>query len=281
VTPARANYGFSPFNRSFSQLGNHTDAGFTAAADAVMDTNAIDTSEYFVRQQYLDFLGREPDEGGFEYWSNEIKRCGADADCLRERRIDVAAAFFVEQEFQDTGSFIYRLYKVSFGQAPKFAQFMPDRSKLVGGPNLGAARAGFVDEFVARDAFRQVYPDAMPADQFVNKLFESAGLIPHTGEWETYVLRLNNGSTRAQVLSQVIETSEFKQREYNPSFVLMEYFGFLRRDPDQGGYEFWLNVLNNREPGNHRGMVCSFVTSTEYQKRFSSVVTRSNAECRR
>ncbi|MEO8435803.1 MAG: FG-GAP-like repeat-containing protein [Pyrinomonadaceae bacterium] len=281
VLPALANYSFSPASRSFSLLGNKTDAVFTAAPDAVMRSNAIDTNEYFVRQQYLDFLGREPDQGGFEYWSNEIGKCGPDADCISRRRIDVAAAFFVEEEFQKTGSFIYRLYKASFGNAPRFNQFMPDRSKVVGGANLQAVRNAFVNEFVARAAFKQAYPDSMKAEQFVNKLFETAGLIPHTGEWESYVLRLNNGDTRARILADVIETSEFKQREYNPSFVLMEYFGYLRRDADLGGYNFWLNVLDNREPGNYRGMVCSFITSMEYQKRFSSVVTRSNAECGR
>jgi hypothetical protein len=81
------------------------------------------------------------------------------------------------------------------------------------------------------------------------------------------------------VLVNLIEIQQFKDREYAPAFVLMQYFGYLRRDPDQGGYDFWLNVLNNREPNNYRGMVCSFITSAEYQNRFSSVVTHSNAEC--
>jgi hypothetical protein len=59
----------------------------------------------------------------------------------------------------------------------------------------------------------------------------------------------------------------------------MEYFGYLRRDPEQDGYLFWLNVLNNKTPGNYRGMVCSFLTSAEYQQRFSSVAPHSNREC--
>ena len=60
---------------------------------------------------------------------------------------------------------------------------------------------------------------------------------------------------------------------------MMQYFGYLRRNVDQGGYDFWLDVLNNREPNNYRGMICSFITSREYQERFGSVVTRSNADC--
>jgi len=279
VTPALANYSFSPASRSFSLLGNHPDAVFTAAANAVIGSNAIDTNEYFVRQQYLDFLDREPDQGGFEYWSNEINQCGGDAGCISRRRIEVAAAFFVEREFQDTGSFVYRLYRASFGQAPMFSQFKPDRTKVVGGPNLDAAKAAFVNEFVGRDAFKQAYPDSLTPEQFLNKLFANAGLSAHTGDWDSYLAQLNNGHTRAQVLGQLIETGEFKQREYNPSFVLMEYFGYLQRDPDPGGYAFWLNVLENRESGNYSGMVCAFITSAEYQKRFSNIVTRSNAEC--
>jgi hypothetical protein len=48
---------------------------------------------------------------------------------------------------------------------------------------------------------------------------------------------------------------------------------------DRGGYDFWLNVLNHREPNNYRGMVCSFITSAEYQNRFSQIVSRSNGDC--
>jgi hypothetical protein len=59
----------------------------------------------------------------------------------------------------------------------------------------------------------------------------------------------------------------------------MEYFGYLRRDLDRSGFDFWLNVLNHSDQGNYRGMVCSFLTSAEYQQRFSPIVTHSNAEC--
>ena len=77
----------------------------------------------------------------------------------------------------------------------------------------------------------------------------------------------------------VVENATFKAAEYNRAFVLMQYFGYLRRDPDEGGYQFWLDVLNNRVPGNFRGMVCAFITSPEYQQRFSSVVTRTDRVC--
>ncbi len=98
VTPALADYGFSPATRSFSLAGNRVDAGFTIN-DAAASANVIDASEYFVRQQYLDFLGREPDHGGLIYWSDQLNACHGDADCVRTKRVDVSAAFFLSREF--------------------------------------------------------------------------------------------------------------------------------------------------------------------------------------
>ena len=74
VTPRLVNYHFGPESRSFSLLANMTDAMFTATRDAVISGNAIDTADFFVRQHYLDFLGREPDESGFNFWSDQILR---------------------------------------------------------------------------------------------------------------------------------------------------------------------------------------------------------------
>jgi len=85
--------------------------------------------------------------------------------------------------------------------------------------------------------------------------------------------------SRALVLSDIAGNSTFSQAQYNKAFVLSEYFGYLQRNPDTGGYDFWLNVISNQEVGNYRGMVCAFITSDEYQRRFSGVITHSNAEC--
>jgi hypothetical protein len=81
------------------------------------------------------------------------------------------------------------------------------------------------------------------------------------------------------VLRAIGDSVEFQRISYNEAFVLMEYFGYLKRDPDIAGYNFWLNVLNNHEQGNYRSMVCAFITSAEYQLRFSPVVSRSNRDC--
>ena len=74
------------------------------------------------------------------------------------------------------------------------------------------------------------------------------------------------------------DEASLKQAEYNRAFVLAQYFGYLRRDPEDSGYNFWLNVLDS-QPSNSRAMVRAFITSTEYQNRFGPVHTHSNAEC--
>jgi uncharacterized delta-60 repeat protein len=287
VAPQLANYSFSPSNRSFSLIGNQTEAVFTATPDAVIVGNAIDTAEYFVRQHYLDFLGREPEPGGFEYWSEQVNQCNADAACIRTKRIDVSAAFFMSREFQDTGSFVYRLYKGTLGRQMRYDEFSADRSQVIGGPNLDASKTAFADAFVRRTEFAQKYQANMTAESFVDALLQTvrdAG-SDLSGERDSLIGRYHSGQTmkesRSLVVRELAANAAFSNAVYNESFVLMEYFAYLRRNPDPAGYDFWLNVLNTGDPGNYRGMVCSFITSAEYQRRFSPVVTRSNAECGR
>ena len=86
LTPTRVNYTFSPSSRSFSLLGSYTEASFTGYTNED-HLNPLDTTDYFVRQQYLDFLSREPDPSGLQFWTNTISSCGKDQQCGEVRRI--------------------------------------------------------------------------------------------------------------------------------------------------------------------------------------------------
>jgi glycosidase len=241
----------------------------------------MDDAGRFARQQYSDFLSREPDAAGLAYWTDQIASCGANVACVHQRRIGVSAAFFIELEFQETGSYVYRFYQASYGQRPSYAQFMPDRAKILVGAEFESSRQTFADNWTQRPAFLAEYPASFTPAEFVNKLFDKAGLTGSAFDPQRQAqiqAMQTNCKTRAQVLRDVVEIPQFKQREFNPSFVLMQYFGYLRRDPDQGGYDFWLNILN-QQPQNFSGMVCAFITSAEYQLRFSQTVTRTNADC--
>ncbi len=128
----------------------------------------------------------------------------------------------------------------------------------------------------------------MAAAQFVDALLEQvweSSKVDLAGDRSlllaVYQTGGNTNQSRSLVLQHLITAKEFTEAEYNPAFALTEYFGYLRRNPEPEGYDFWLNVLNNREQQNFRGMVCSFITSTEYQKRFSAVVSHNNGECGR
>jgi serine protease AprX len=277
VTPSRVNYNFNPENRSFSLSGNTTDAGFTATPDSVIVANPVDVAEFFVRQHYLDFLGREPDESGFNFWSDQILECGGDAACIERRRINVSAAYFLSIEFQQTGGLVDGLYRASYDRRPFYTEFIPDtevvaRDVIVGrgdwAGQLESNKQAFVDAWVQRPAFRAVY-DGLANDAFVDTLISHTG-ASFNGDRDALVNGLTNDTlTRAGVLRQVVENEGFTGAKLNQMFVMMEYFGYLRRDPDENGYQFWLNKLNEFGGNFEQAeMVKAFLVSGEFRARF-------------
>ncbi|HBB87027.1 MAG TPA: hypothetical protein DC047_05380, partial [Blastocatellia bacterium] len=237
VRATRANYSFSPQERSFSQLGNQTEAAFTATALST-SSNPVDTAEYFVRQHYLDFLGREPEESGFNFWSDQILGCGSDAACAEVKRINVSAAYFQSIEFQETGGLVDGLYRTSFDRAPQYAEFMPDsatigKDVIVGRTGweqqLSTNRQAFLDAFVQRPSFQSIY-GGLSNEQYVDELLSNTQIKWSQAERDALVNGLTSGTqTRAAVLGQVAGDQRFVSAKRNQMFVMMEYFGYLRR----------------------------------------------------
>jgi hypothetical protein len=278
VTPSRVNYSFNPATRSFTQLGESTDAGFGATLAESNFQNPMDTPEYFVRQHYVDFLGREPDEAGFNFWSDQIIECGGDAVCTSRRRENGSAAFFLSIEFQRTGGLVDKLYRASYGVAPQYSAFMPDTRTVGMGVQVGregweallrANTEAFVNSFVNRPAFHQVY-DGMADSLFVDTLIGHTGVSFTSAERDALVGGLGAGQmTRAEALRSIAENSRFVNAKFNETFVMMEYMGYLRRDPDAGGFAFWLNKLNEHNGNFEQAeMVKAFIVSGEYRDRF-------------
>jgi N-acetylneuraminic acid mutarotase len=261
------------------------DPGFSVNA------NPIDDPQFFVRQQYLDFLGREPDSDGFAFWTNQVTSCSADQQCIDVKRVNVSAAFFLSIEFQQTGYLVYRLYKTAYGNLPnapvpiKFSEFLPDSQEISQGVIVGETgwetvvennKQAFADDFVNRPQFISAYPSSMSAADFVDALNANAGSVLTQTERDRLVSDLSSGAqTRPQVLHAVAENPQLITNEFNRAFVLMQYFGYLRRDPNSGpdtdftGYNFWLNKLNQFN-GNYLDaeMIKAFITSSEYRQRF-------------
>lgn len=416
--------------------------------------NPIDEAQFFVRQNYLDFLNREPDAAGLAFWTSQITACGSDPTCIEVKRINVSAAFFLSIEFQQTGFLAYRTHRAAFGNnLPNssvpvlYGQFERDTQALQkdfifgqsgAAAQLEANKAAYFNDFVTKPEFVSKYPATLTNEQYVDNLLASAGLSPSqvrlfvanitnaqenppanptssgggarpasfgtarfrfndaqtamtftatinnidvggtqtpaeandnltvahihasatvtpttngpvvwgffgspfndnnpndqvvtpftsgvggtfSGKWDApegnnttlaaqlanlregraYInfhttqfgggeIRGNfplatafrdslvaglNGSTetRASVLRKVSESEELGLNEFNRAFVAMQYFGYLRRDPDTAGFNFWLNKLNAFN-GNfvQAEMVKAFITSAEYRQRFGA-----------
>jgi hypothetical protein len=414
-------------------------------------SNPVDTASFFVRQNYLDFLNREPDSAGLNFWTNQITSCGSDVNCIAVKRINVSAAFFLSQEFQTTGMLAYLSNKAAFGSSASgspapvlYGEFEREVQQLqtnltFGQPlfdvQLEANKQAYFNDFVNRPEFLDAYPGSLTNAQYVDKLLTNAGITPSqtrlfvanlanaqevpptnpttstgaarpasfgtakfrlnaaqtamtmtatisnidvtgsqtadtndnliaahihagaavapgingpvvwgffgspfndnnpndatntptpggvgglfTGKWDapegngtTLAAQLTNFRTghayinfhttqfgggeirgnipaedafrnslvagldaatltRAQVLRAIAESEEFSSNEFNSAFVTMEYFGYLRRDPDTSGFNFWLNKLNSFN-GNfiNAEMVKAFLSSSEYRQRF-------------
>jgi hypothetical protein len=261
---------------------------------------------FFIRQQYLDFFGREPDLPGFQFWSSDINNCGADAACAQVHRVNVSAAFFLSIEFQETGYLVERIYKTAFGDvngnstlggahtlpvpAVRLEGFLPDTQRIgqnviVGQGNwqqqLEDNKNAFALEFVMRPAFISQFPLSMTPAQFVDKLNQNAGGVLTDGQRTQFIAQLSSSpdvaGARASVLRQVAENPTLKANEVNRAFVLMQFFGYLRRNPndspdsDYTGYDFWLSKLN-QFGGNfvQAEMVKAFIVSDEYTHRFGT-----------
>jgi hypothetical protein len=277
-----------------------------AIPDPGLQINLIDDARTFVTQHYLDFLSREPDSGGFAFWTDQITSCGADTQCTEIRRINVSAAFYLSIEFQQTGYLVERIYKASYGDATgtsvlvgthqllvpivRLNEFLADTQQIGQGvvvlqPGweqvLENNKQAFTAEFVQRSRFTEAFPTSMTPAQFVDQLNTNArdvnGVKPLSpAERDQLMSDLTTGAkTRAQVLRAVAEDPDLVSAEFNRAFVLMQYLGYLRRNPndpqdsDYTGYDFWLTKLNQFN-GNfvNAEMVKAFIVSGEYRQRF-------------
>ena len=284
-------------------IGINTSSRVTIADnDATNGPNAIDSASFFVRQHYLDFLNREPDTAGFNFWTSQINSCGSDAQCLELKRINVSGAFFLSIEFQETGYLVYRVRKSAFGNItiptaspPEqpvpivLTEFLRDTQKIGQGvqvnvgpweQQLEANKQAYMLAFVQRPDFVAAYPPGMSPSDFVTQMSNRAGAGVLSSAEQANLINMFGGSTadvnkRAQVLRAVAEDSTLRDAEFNKAFVLMQYFGYLRRNPDEfpdetfAGLNFWLGKLNQFN-GNfiNADMVKSFLVSGEYRQRF-------------
>ncbi|HXI25898.1 MAG TPA: Calx-beta domain-containing protein [Pyrinomonadaceae bacterium] len=294
-------------------LQNPTNAGLGTPSTATLfitddgtepSTNVIDDSRTFVGTHYHDFLNRQADQSGEDFWTNQIEQCGSDAQCRQVKRINVSQAFFLSIEFKETGYLVLRAHKSGFGSGksiPRYPTFLRDQRQITNGVIVGqgnwqqqldANKQAYLTDFVSRTEFtsQSEFAQGAPAATYVDKLFSNNGVEPTSAERNAAISAYGSGDTagRAAALKSVIESGSVFNAQYNPAFVLMQYYGYLRRNPDDApdnnfsGYDFWLAKLNSvSQPGEdmrndaqanarvqRAEMVRAFIESTEYRQRF-------------
>ncbi len=298
---------FAEASETFNVLLQNPTANFTpgttnAVAVTITDNdtgtaaNPIDNSTFFVRQHYLDFLGREPDAAGLAFWVNGIESCGANAGCRDAKRIHTSAAFFLSIEFQETGFYVIRIQSAAFGRDSDdedervgYTEFIHDARQVGEGVVIGQSGAearldqnqmAYALRVVNDPKFIQNTPINMSAESYVNTLFQRANVFdPTDAEVQKAVDAFGVGDTagRAAALRSVADSASVRKEGFNKAFVLMQYFGYLRRNPtdapdeDDSGYQFWLSKLNTFNGDFVKAeMVRAFILSDEYRKRFGN-----------
>ena len=251
---------------------------------AAISGNDIDDSHYFVEQHYRDFFDREADDSGLDFWEHQISNCGDDSGCRERARINTSGAFFLSIEFQETGYLLYRFHKSSFATMPRRNDFIVEMQAIAQGVVVGQTgweqklednKRLAAERWSNRDDFHARF-DGKANRQFVTELFTNTGVTPGEQEREDLISRLDSAlETRGSVLRKVSENAAFSRKEKNPAFVLMQYFGYLHRNPDEGadhdlsGFNFWLHKLDDNGGDFHRAeMVKAFLVAGEYRDRF-------------
>jgi hypothetical protein len=286
---------------------------FVISSTAPSPANPIDNAREFVRQQYRDFLNREADQTGEDFWTDNITKCmdparrppaQTEAECTTRQRETTSGAFFLSPEFQYTGYFVYRMYQGALGRQPKLSEFTPDSlfvgNGIVVNGQLSAAkinqnRADYAAQFVnCADAtksrcseFKAIY-DGLSNQQYVDKLFQMTDVNASADEREALVTGLDANpatETRASVLQKIVDGTvvvgegnqqftttygqAFYDQQFSRAFVQLEYFGYMKRDPDDAGYAFWLDKLNLFGGDFVKAeMVLAFISSPENRARF-------------
>jgi len=301
ITPAKPNYVFTPASQTIFISQNTQAQPFAGSV-----SNQIDQTRFFVSQQYRDFLNREPDSSGLNFWMGNIDSCTPMLQCFEPMRINVSASFFLSIEFKETGYLVERIYKAAYADATgtstwngahqmkvpmvRFSEFVADTQRIGAGvivlqagweQLLESNKQAFMSDFVQRTRFTGAFAPSLTPAEFVDRLFANADLTPSTTDRNAAIAEFGSATNTADVaargraLRRVAENSILVQQEFNRAFVLMQYFGYLRRnpndpqDPDYTGYDFWLTKLNQFN-GNYidAEMVKAFLSSIEYRHRF-------------
>jgi hypothetical protein len=234
-----------------------TSAGVIVTVNnSVGNTTPLNDTTEFVKQQYRDFLNREAEPAGLQYWVNII-------DSGAMTRAQVIDSFFWSEEFGATIAPIVRLYFAYFLRIPDYEGLMFWIDQFNNGQSLEAIS----DAFAASPEFQQTY-GALSNEVFVDLVYQNIlGRVPDPGGYAFWVGELNSGRrTRGQVMIGFSESAEYEGLTSNEVYVTMMYVGMLRRSPEVEGFNSWVDYLDSGNSG--LALIDGFLNSQEYANRF-------------
>lgn len=249
-------------------------------------SNPVDDFRFFINQHYSDMTGRTADATVIEKLTSQLSQCGTRAECLRAARLDISSSLLAN-ELPSNALFLNSLYATSLGRRPRLAEFEKDRAVLLSETeDQERGRLALATAFTQRPEFKQKYAATLKPAEFVDAVIATAAQsssVDLTGERDALIaLAEDPNAGRAAVLTRLATKTEIADAQYNQTLVMVQYFAYLRREPDDAGFTSWLNTLKNkplRDAGAARSMACSFLNSEEYQSRFGLLTTHTTREC--
>ena len=220
----------------------------------VKDNDVFGNARLFTMQQYRDFLGREGDAGGINFWVSFIGGGGT--------RAAVTESFFGSGEFQGTGAPVVRLYFAYFLRIPDYGglTFWMNYSRA------GHSLAEISNAFAGSSEFVNRY-GALSNAQFVDLVYQNVlGRAADAGGKSFWLGQLNGGMSRGQMMIGFSESAEYLSTIFSETYVTMMYVGMLKREPDTGGFNFWVNYLDTGNSG--QTLINGFLVAPEYYSRF-------------
>ena len=223
---------------------------------ALKDNDVFANARLFAMQQYRDFLAREAEPGGLAFWTEQVSG-GARSPG------QVIESFFSSPEFQGTIAPVERLYFAYFLRVPDYSGL----NYWIGQYRTGMSLESISNHFAQSPEFSNRYGTLSNA-QFVELVYNNVlGRAPDPGGRAFWTGELDAGArTRGQVMLGFSESPEYRANSGNEVFVTMMYLGMLRRAPEPGGFEFWLDYVDGGSSG--LAVIDGFFRSSEYRGRF-------------
>jgi hypothetical protein len=250
----------TPTNNTDTNDSTTPDSNSTSVTPSGLPTAS---NASFIKQLYIDFLERNPDQGGFDFWRNALDNGSTNRSLACDQ-------FVSSDEFQNRIAPISRLYMAYFLRIPDTGGLINAISYSLNGNADNGNQPGSLNEisqlFADSQEFINTY-GSLNDDQFVELIYNNLFGRPSDPDGKQNALNaISGGLTRGEIMTAFSESEEYKTLVSLQIRIISLYYGMLRRAPDQEGFDVWYNYLNGG--ASILELTQEFLDSQEYQDRF-------------